>query len=220
MPRHTPIVTAGLLLGLVGCSAESAFKLNGGAPSDTIASDSTAEPPSATSIDTGDALYEPPVWWSLDGTLVITAGEVDVPASAFEVRLWSADVALLCSLDVPLLAATAEPVPETDPPPYSWWSVDYDDGLSTPACGTWDAGSLALGFGAYDPQLDPALQGHPGLAQALPYALYVQTSIDEPIYVVGVAGTTAQLDGDDGALTSGPLPDETYQLRSLVVLDL
>lgn len=220
MPRLTTIATAGLVLGLAGCSAEYGQNAEGGLPSDTSLGGTGYEPAPTSASDTGDALYDPPVWWSLDGTLAVTAGEIDLAASSFEVRLWSADVALLCTLDMPLLAATSEPLPDTEPPPYAWWSVDYAEGVSTPDCGTWDAGSLALGFGPYDPQLDPALLGHPGLDQAEPYALYLQASIDEPVYVVGVAGSAAQLAGDASPEAMAPLPDDTYQLRSLVVLDL
>ena len=214
MPRILAIAVASIALS--ACAAEMSLEASGGAPtsSDSEATSSTPPPP----YDSGGLAEPTPVWWSLDGSLALVGQEIDPLASTLQIDLWSADLLLLCTLDVPIDGALSVTPPATEQALVTWWSIDHLDGTSSASCGEWPAGTLSLGFGAYDPRLDPALDAQGLLGQDV-FGLYLQLSPEDPVYVVGVAGTTDLLDGLTST-TTVPLPDDQYQLESLLVLPL
>jgi hypothetical protein len=216
MPRILTIAVPFALLA--GCAAE--FEMAGAAPSadggtPTTATDTSAEPPPT---DTDDGLAEPPVWWSLDGSLALMGQGIEPLYSTLSVHLWSANLDLLCTLEVPVEGALSLTPPDTTAELVTWWSVDHGPGDSATDCGTWDAGTLSLGLGTYDTRLDPALDARELLGQDV-FGLYLQLAPEEPVYVVGIAGTSDLLTGVTSTDVQ-PLPDDQYQLESLLVLAL
>lgn len=172
----------------------------------------TASDPSDDDVASTDTAVAPePVWWGLDGALAVVAGEVDPTSSSLTVSLLAADLSTVCTTTRALLAAEV-----LDPAPdglHALWSMvlDVGDGCDDPVPETFE-----LGLGPYDRQLDPAL-APTGLDGDALFGLYLRRP-GEPLFVFGIGGTPAQLDGTVPEVP--PLPDGLYTLDGLHVLPL
>lgn len=188
-----------------------------------------------------EAPAEPAQYWSLDGTLVVAGGALDVDASALYVDLWldghsvcgalppsdtgsadtdtatDADVAVPTEPDVAFASVQEAP---SDVALLAWWDLALTEG-AVPCEQPLPASAVGLGLGPMDPRLYPALEnagfGDPAAAGATLYSAYLRVGSGD-VWVFGVAGTTEQFAGTGAVVDTAPLPDGTYELRSLYLL--
>lgn len=212
-----------------GCAADNAmFDSFQDAPTDTTSpvTDGTTE----TEVDSGSSDTAPEVpdaaYYSLaleftlgDGT-VDAAGLWQLETARLSIGLWSAERALLCTHEVPVLAVTAAPPPEISAPLVGWWRIETDAGVPDTLCPAWPAQAWQIGIGAYDPRLDPMLAERGMLAFDV-YGLYLQEAPEGPVYVIGFAATDEMLLGTlDLTVDVPPLADDGYQAESLILMSL
>lgn len=189
---------------------------------------STATPPSDadTAPDTDTAVEmgtEPePEFYALRGTLEVASGAVDAATASIQVELWAEDTEGLsspCTVDMSVDSLTATGTTTLDVEMLGWWTL----ALSAPTVPT-DCpaevlpDALQVGFGPYDPLLDPATAAS-GLAGTWLYGLYVLPAPGD-FFIVGVAGTSDQFDELVAPVTEPPLPDGIYELRTLHLIPL
>ncbi len=210
-----------LILAVVGCSTNSlgigARSASQGAE-DVDSSTNATEPGAA---DTGISLDElaMPTFWSIDGELAVLAGEIDAASSSAVVRTWDDMSQAVCAYELTVESSTPAAFDDPDVVMFGWWTLNLSLGIADDArCPDWPATELTLGIGEYDARLDPALHAH-GWSSSSVYGLYLQQA-DGPLYLVGVSGTTAQLDGDQPSEVLAPPGDGIYELHSVVLLDL
>ncbi|HHO53418.1 MAG TPA: hypothetical protein ENK18_21745 [Deltaproteobacteria bacterium] len=210
-----------LLLALSACAEADLDAMGGAEP--TGAPFSPLDAGTYTNTPSPPATYAPITFWSLHGQATVIGEALDPAALSLEIRLWTEDLTSPCSLPLPIdtkdLIELA-PFPETSANLIGWWSIDHGESTSAdPGCAGWPAGTLELGVGSYDPRLDPAMEARNWLDVDV-YGLYLRTAPASPVYLVGVVGTLALFEGDEPTVSAAPLPDETYDLETLVVLDL
>lgn len=198
-----------------------------------------------TSRDSDDeAPPEPAQYWSLDGTLVVADGALDVDASAFYVDLWL-DGSSVCGAtppadtgldtDTAVDSGDGDVIPTepdvdfagTQAPPsdlalLAWWDLTLSEGAS-PCDQPLPASAVGLGLGPMDARLYPALENagyqDPAAAGASLYSAYLRVGAGD-VWVFGVAGTAEQYAGTAPVVDAGPLPDGVYTLRSLYLLPM
>jgi hypothetical protein len=116
-----------------------------------------------------------------------------------------------------LAPTSATPLtPPADLPVLGWWGIVLTKGTCP-----WSAPDLAyLGFGALDERLRRAMGAHDiDPTTSSMYGAYVQQPVeDAPVFVYAVAGTPANLEGTEVAVTVPPLPDGPYVLQGLYLL--
>ena len=226
---HRRLTLALALAALGGCSPAS----------DSDFDDrEAAVPESDNGADTDgdeDGSDDAVTYWSLDGDLVMAQGELDLELSALTVMAHDASGAPLedaapCTL---LIDQALEGPPRGDqaPPLVAWWTLTLVDAGEQP-CG-WtipraealldqELDAIALGIGDVSPVLsgpmaaaglDPDLQVY-GLTALIP------TGRGDSEAAFGLTGTAAQFAGVEGRVSSPPLPDGAYSLRTLVLLPL
>jgi hypothetical protein len=161
---------------------------------------------------------ESPTWSSLAGNLTIASEAVDLAESGLIWRYFDSDLGEICAIEIPL--QEAEVISPPDPAILAWWSLTEDPEVDATNCPLARPAQLELGLGTIDPSLAPALDASDIDDTASPYGLYARvgwSGIDEdtPLWIFGVAGTTEVYDGSVPAVTEGPLPDGTYELRAL-----
>jgi hypothetical protein len=212
-----PLLCACYSANLDQHQSDSGTQNDTGTTSDTAGGNDTAMAPAAE-----------PTWFVLDGTLEI-AGGVPVPAGStldLTYRLedgaqassdTAAAAALPCTRTPTITAITAEDAPD---PAVSlgWWSFTLTANEEASCPWALPTG-LHLGIGDLDPALHAAmdLAGLQVDGSQLD-GLYVQYG-DNPLWVFGVAGTSAQYAGTAASPpTAPPLPDGLYTLQGLHLL--
>lgn len=180
-------------------------------------SDDTADADTAVA-DTDTAPTLEPDHFSLDGTVVITDAAAITAASTFEIGFY-AESTPVCS--VTLTPTAIDPATPTDDAVtlFGWWNLTLP--ATTDATCPWPLPSaVAVGIGTLDSRLLPAVDAS-GLSESSTslYGLYTQYDAG-PLYVYGVAGTSANFDGTATPASAAPLPDGTYELRTLHLLPL
>ena len=206
---------------LAACSADSALLEadSGSATSDYTVGDQP--PPVKGSTQTDGLDTEPPSFWSVGGVLDVSKGTVQIDTSVVEIGLWTDGAELVCTLEVPLVAATPSD-PKSELALLQWNVIDHDAGApakSSYDCPGWPAGSLEVGIGLYDTALDPAMDAS-GMLGADVYGLYVRPTTEDPIYLIGIASTAEIEAGTDTTVADGPLPDGSYDVETLVLLSV
>lgn len=196
-----------------------------------------------TNRDSGDsAPPEPAQYWSLDGSLVVSGGVLDVAASTLYVDLWldgtsvcgatpasdtgvldtAADTDVVLVPTEPEVAFAGEQAPPSDLALLAWWDLTLSEG-SAPCGQPLPASAVGLGLGPMDARLYPALENggfsDPATAGASLYSAYLRVGAGD-VWVFGVAGTAEQFAGTGAVADSAPLPDGTYELRSLYLLPM
>ena len=146
---------------------------------------------------------------------MLADGEVEPDLSTVDLSFVSETQTTLCSETLQVVTGTAEVLNDATVPVYGWWSIITDPST----CGTDLPLGLKIGIGAWDPQLEPAAIAANLYGGSL-YGLYTQADPTDPVFVYGAAGTSAQFSGNEPPVSYGPLPDGTYQLRSLYLLPL
>jgi len=145
--------------------------------------------------------------YALSGTLLLDQAKGD--AALLDIIMVAVDGNEACTepLSLSIQAAT----PPADEPITTWWEVQLD--TTDSLCGVPDDLFRYIGIGDYDDRLDVPLvqQGFDG---ATPFGLYLQASDTAPVWIVGIAGTEAQLMGDEQA--QPPVVDDQYTVASLV----
>jgi hypothetical protein len=173
-----------------------------------------------TGADTGDTTIDLPdtELFSVNVSFSLLYGEW-APDPVLRVDLYSPEVELVCSQVLPVLSITADTPPEGEPI-LAWWLIELGDGVPDTDCPDWPARSWHLGLGAYDVRLDPAMAARDMLGYDV-YGLYLQEHISEPVYVIGIAGTSEMLAGTpDLTVETPPLADGAYNAFSLLTLTL
>ncbi|MBW1878222.1 MAG: hypothetical protein JRI25_02010 [Deltaproteobacteria bacterium] len=178
--------------------------------------------------DTDAPGMDSPLWFKLDGTLVISEGEATAAESTLLVQfLADPDVtdtgstsALLSCTNTPAIQSLTAAIPsDATLPILGWWIVVLDQ-AEVAAC-PWDLPqNLHIGIGGLDAQLYPAMDvnGFNTDASTL-YGLYIQYgAVDAPIWVFGVAGTLENYQGTDDPAAAAPLPDGSYDIETLHLL--
>ncbi len=205
MLRSLAIASA---LCLVGCSLAELSQ--DGAPSNyTTVGSGTA----TTATDTGFTYTaNSPEFYSFEGSLEVVNGDIDLALSALEVGYRNEAGEPLCSGIREVLTAVQAVPSDPDLPLYAWWDLE----LGVSPCGDHGQDSFSIGIGAWDPQLDAAASAQ-YLVGADLYSLYIQPNAVDT-FVFGVSGTSEQFLGTTPPATAAPLPDGTYQLRTLYLL--
>ena len=202
--------------------------------------ESAASDPSGTAVDTGDYAVgdsndstttatdalpaEPvrPTYWSLGGSLVITDKGLNVEDSSIEISLWSDQVEPLCvySAVQPVSVLKKDDKTKTEPTALATFAIELEEiSYESDACPGWPSGALEISFGVYDGSLNPQLARRE-LQDANLYSLLVRRAIDPTAYLVGVLGTQEMFDGEASPVVEPPIPAGTYELESLILLDL
>jgi len=202
-------------MALVGCAASA----NKGA--DFADTGATMAMPTASSTGISDTSPSTelvvPIWYHVDGTLVLSSGSVEAYGSSFTVEYLDVEESVTCvaSYDIELVVDAEVPDPSIDI--YGWWSLDLvevngcDDGYHTPFQ------TLTLGFGAWDQLLAPAAAAA-GVDESRVYGLYLQPGLDDTVWVFGVASTPAHSDGTIEPTET--ISDGVYELKGLHLLPL
>lgn len=206
------------LLTLVACASQEAMLGDEtGEGVDTGGDDTALEDPDGDGDETPE-----PEWFAVGGTLVLTGDAADAEASELDVQLHlTPGDAEQGEAQEPICASpTVEAIEAAEPPEaavLAWWTV----ALAPDSACAWSVGTLELGIGRLDPQLHPAMAAA-GLETegSTLYGLYARHGETSPVWVFGVAGTEANLDGSSAPVSEPPLPDGTYTLRTLHLLPL
>ena len=206
-----------LCFGAMGCSYDTAgtFSDDSGAAADTGMLDDTSV----------DAPGDEASWLALSGTWTIAAGALSTEESSLLFTLYDTKLAMQCS-DTSQITATTEWIPPTEEltlvAGYTFELGPFD---SSDTCVSDPPALLAIGVGALDEQLTPAMtQAGIDPLNASLYGLYVRLAWSEdeidtaPTWVYGVAGTTDQYEGAAEAASESPLPDGVYELQPLHLL--
>ncbi len=164
-----------------------------------------------------------PTHYAISGSLVVESEEINAGASLLHIEYTNPDPELeqginpLCATDHNLVEALIEP-PDFEQELYGWWQVTVEDGLD---CQQYlGPETFNLGFGLYDPRLDPAA-AEAGVVGTDVYSLFVHFGgAEDSLLVFGLAGTNDNFDGITEPVTAGPMPDDTYQLQTLYLLPL
>jgi hypothetical protein len=200
---------------VLGCSSTDLATADADVGSVTDRTDPT---PTETPTVTDDTAVPVQVdYWSLGGTLAVLQGEVQLAETALVTRTWSAVPEALCSYDVPVLQASSGTLDDPDVVALGWWTVDLGEATGDAGCEPWPARTLELGLGPIDERLDPGLDAQGWVASSV-QGLYLREAAG-PLYLVGVAGTAAQLRGEQPAFAAAPL-DGLFQLHTVILLDL
>lgn len=209
MLRH-PTILVLFAAAAVGCSADGYQKLASARDSGTTTT--AAGTPSGTGSTTPTTNV--PTHFELSGDVEVQNELIDPAASVIDIDYRNADGDSVCTdIARPITAATPVVNNDADLPLYGWWSIDLEPSASCP----YGPDNLLLGIGAWDPQLDAAAAAQNLVGTDL-YALYARLNISDPVWVFGASGTSEQFNGTTPPVTSAPLPDGTYQLRSLFLL--
>lgn len=206
-----------LLSGGLGCS-ESGVRNYASEPSPSFsdASDPPNETDSDATADSGLVVPEA-AYYALN--LAFTVEAEGWSAASLQIDLYDPEIERVCSHEIPVQGVTAE-APPTEEPLLTWWKLELGEGVSEGPCPGWPARTWWLGFGSYDPQLDPAMAAGEMLGYEV-YGLYLKETTGGPIYVVGVGGPPESLAGEtDLVVEAPPLPDGSYEALSLVALSL
>ncbi|MFT4623526.1 MAG: hypothetical protein ACI8PZ_002182, partial [Myxococcota bacterium] len=205
---RTWLVVCALAVG-TACGADKSSRADTGSANASPGGGAggTTSTDSSTGIGTGETA----AWFAIEGTLELASGELtDDNDATLNVRFFEQDAP---SLDLPLCEAVytitgvAAPAPDPDVDMFGWWNIslaDPTDCTAQPLQTT-----LALGIGAYDPLLDPAV-GRLGIDPATLNGLYAQLTPGGPLYVFGLAGTTEQYEGSTDAVSESPPADGQY----------
>jgi hypothetical protein len=210
------LLAAALGLG-VGCAEFDLAERDTAAPSLDTASDTTDD-------STGETVQAH--WVKAAGTLTIASGVADTATSSMDWTFYDPELKPICSLQTPIVELV-ETTPPVDEPIVAWWTVTTDPTVDDTACAKARPAELRIGIGALSPQLYPAMSAASlDTDTSTLYGLYIQISwedaIDQttPLWVYGVAGTQAAYDGDEGPVLVGPLPDGTYTLDALHLIEM
>ncbi|MBT3223622.1 MAG: hypothetical protein HN348_31510, partial [Proteobacteria bacterium] len=162
-----------------------------------------------------------PSFFSLDGTLVLNMGMVDLKASDLQIAYWierPAKTVEECSTHLPMVSADAGIVLPKDIELDGWWTLVPDAGSSCTY--SWPADQINLGLGEEDKRLEQAATAA-GFDQSNLFGLYVQTGgINGTIFVYGVAGTEDQFAGTESPSDDGSLLTGEFRLEALHLLPL
>lgn len=213
-----------------GCSADLQNPEN--APSIETAEDSLNGPPSDTvgatgSADSGagyptTAYYALNLGFELVGGTAEANGQIQYPVLSVELYSDADEPEVVCRHEVPIVGDVVEqPFPDnTAVPLIVWWQLDLDVGVPDDLCPDWPARTWWIGLGPYDRRLDPMMAERGSLGFDV-YGLYLQESLTEGVYIVGMAGTNEMISGATGlTVVDGPLPDGQYQAESLLLMSL
>lgn len=225
-PKFTPLALA----LLVGCGADSLSSTDTGITGGEATDTDTASP--QVPGDEDGAPGAP--WFALSGTLLLTGGQPNAAASTFDFEFrddpalaaatpdsddtdtTGAPSTLPCIAHPRVLSLNATPVPEGEAL-LGWWAVTLQDRPDEP-CDVPVPSPMRIGIAALDPALYPAMdaQGFDTVDSTL-YGLVIQYQ-NHPIWSFGIAGTSANINGDAAPVTEAPLPDGEYLLRTLHLL--
>ncbi len=197
--RPTSIFALSLALAVVAC-AETGLS-DASAPTATDRTSTRDTGTTDTSMSTALSGY------ALSGSLRLDQAKGD--AALLDIVTVAVDGNEACT--EPLLVSLQVATPPADEPITTWREVQLDGTDSV--CGVPDDLFRYIGIGDYDDRLDVPLvqQGFDG---ATPFGLYLQTSDTSPVWIVGIAGTEAQLAGDE--LAQPPVVDDEYTVAFLV----
>lgn len=209
-----------MIFALSACAETSVSNAKTGASSSP-----PSEPSGGITLSTLDTAsgYDPVLFWSLHGQATVINEALDPAQLSLELRLWTGGLTSPCSLILPISAEEPiepAPFPDTAASLLGWWAIAHEEVVNVdPACAGWPAGTLELGIGSYDARLDPAMEARNWLDADI-YGLYLRPDPAGAVYLVGVVGTMALFEGSEPTVSAAPLPDETYDLETLLVLDL
>jgi hypothetical protein len=150
------------------------------------------------------------MWWAISGHIDTLGGVVDLGTSLIRVTLVDAQQTELCDTEGPPIAATGASPPEAEL--LTWWDITFP---APTACAT-PAGA-SLGFGPYDPLLDPSAAAQ-DLVTASLNGLYLSNGTD--LWVVGVAGSQDQFAGVGYPVAAAPLADGAWKIQTLYLIPL
>ncbi len=182
------------------------------------------------SPDSDEADSEIPEYWSIDALWALENGSVVMESSAITIGYWTSTPSLLCEQTYALASVDALPAP-TEIPAFGWWQLTVEPSASeddtddeTDVAGNCDGlppQPFQFGIGAYDAQLAPALndEGLP-VGEGYLYATYAEADGWSSPFVFGIAGTSANLEGEEGVIVEGTLPDGVYHAIGLYLLPL
>lgn len=236
-PVEVPMRTRSLslLFLLVACAAGDNDDADFGAAEelgDTDMAEDDADP------DRDDAPVGP-AWWRIDGTLDIVDGAVATDGSSLQVRFLGESGSAWVLNGEPTAACSLRVVESVPGPPelaeaeglFGWWQLAVETAEDAPcpwtiptpdAVGDSELSQLILGLGPADPRLGAAMDaaGVPEAADV--YGLYALHPGPEGdvVYVHGIAGTQANLDGAEPVVEDAPVPDGVYEIQTLVLLPI
>ena len=201
MVHRSFLVMQSVWIGLMSACAMSDAQVL--ASSDTVP---------GTDLDTGVTSTSSGEGITLDGYAL--SGELTLDAAgeaiaSLQLTTLTTDGDVACDAPLELQLAGAELPPDEDL--LAWWDVTIDADGSL--CGAPASLFTSIGIGAWDDRLDAALLQQ-GYDEALPFGLYLQASSDQPVWIVGLAATEAQLSGEQDA--QPPLTDGRYTIAFLV----
>jgi len=209
------LVTLTLLLTLAACAEEAGLAANG----TDMDADMPEGDPEPTDDDMGAAIEADLM--SLDGTVIVNEGLIDLGLSELEITLFAGSEPLCTGM---LVLDESEPVEldSDDVDASSAWELEVSAGAEAlDACALPPTLSLTLGAVPYDAALAPAAEsaGFEDSAGSV-YGAVAQLAPSEPVYLFGLLGTDAQFDGDVAADPAAPLEDGAYSLETLYLLPL
>jgi hypothetical protein len=177
--------------------------------SDTLTGDDTE------AVDDSEALPDVS-YWGVAGVLVVDAEGLSPASSALELAQRGADA---CNVTASILTVTADVVlAEQEAEIASWWQIEVEPSVD-PACPWLGPTELELGFGVSAPDLAPAAD-RAGLSSATAYGLYARPAAGGGPKLIGLAGTSAQLQGVEVADPTAAPPEGSYALHTLHGLPL
>lgn len=198
------------LLLLPMLSLALALACGGAGPSDGDADlNDTARGDSDVATDGVDTGARAGDTWGVGGTLDVLADTLVLESSALLLQA-RPDA---CDAGATLLSAVpADVVDGDDVGLIRAWTVSVARDPEA-SCNPAGPRTFRLGVGPVDDALLPAAARR-GLSVPTSNGLYLQDG-DGPLWLVGLVGTAAQLDGSGASVTAAPLPDGTYQLVTL-----
>jgi hypothetical protein len=152
----------------------------------------------------------------------LAEGEPNLDSPAWQFTFWRMDATALCTVNAHL--RSVNPVaPPASAPVWGWWAIAWERIPEDEPAGDTGAGcafdppaTTTLGVGANDDRLKPAME-QAGLEPELSaYGVYWEATATQ-VFVFGVA-TAPDGAGIPEPVTQGPLPDGTYEIRTLHLL--
>jgi hypothetical protein len=184
---------------LWGCSSGA-----GSSDADSNDTDGLADPDTSTPTDTFTVAQV--TYWGLSGQLTTTPEGLSTELSSLQLAQRGEQDS--CDLQ----AAIVEVEEQVSSDAGSWRLTVLPD--AQPSCPWTGPTELVVSFGPTDTDLAPAAD-HAGLSASTAFGLYLSTpSLTEPL-LIGVAGTSAQLQGVETADPTVPLAEGSYVLHTL-----